>query len=302
MPKDPRISPVGAQTDIRMMMFAASGRGKTSLIATAAAAGRKVLLIRSPLDHVPRRALGTGMEEWVVSSWEDLMGGSGVLDYVRYEGDSWDWIWLDCWSIIQHVMLDDVWAGTVAEKPSRAFILDDKGQPGKPNLSPSSGLDKGEYGRNMERTGQFLRHMVGSKGYHLGITAHAVELPHPDNPDLGLVLQPWIQGKGMIPAICGMMNVICYLDVADDDGTRVLKFKETETLYAKDQTDSFLPDGEVEDPDLGKITDTIEKSMSGQGRQQRGSSRSGTPRRGGRRGATTTSAPKRGRGAARREH
>ena len=119
------------------MVHAYPGWGKTAFAATAAEAGYKTLFIRSPMDQVPKRALQAGADQYEVTTWEDMMGGDGILEYLRMADHGYEWVWLDCLSIIQDVLLDDVWAAVVAEKPGRG------------TLTPAGGLDRGEYGRNM---------------------------------------------------------------------------------------------------------------------------------------------------------
>jgi hypothetical protein len=243
----PEIKPVGAGDWVRMMLYAFPGWGKTSFLATAAEAGMKTLIIRTPMDQVPKRALRSGADEVVVTTWEDMMGNSdSVLDVLRFSDHGYEWVWWDNISVDQDVLLDDVWAATVDAKPARAYKLDGSGNKAGLNLSPTSGMDKGEYGRNMERIQQFIRHIVGINTFHFGITAHPVEGPHPTKEEGGDLLQPWIQGRGMIPKICGYMNVIGFMELKDgEEGDlpwRQLHLRENARFYAKDLYDAF-PEG-----------------------------------------------------------
>lgn len=232
---------------IRMMLYAPPGWRKTSLIATAAAAGQKVLLIRSPLDLVPKRIIGSGVQQMVVKTWEDMMGEGGALEYLQYKGREWDWVWLDCLSIMQDVLLDDIWEATRLDKPARD------------NLTPTGGKDRGEYGRNMERIGEWIRHVIGCNTFNFGVTCHPWEGPHPvDDEATSLLLQPWIQGKNMIPKICGYMNVVAFLELKETDAATWsrLHVKESPRFYAKDLFDAY-PKGYADNPTLPQIQEAL---------------------------------------------
>jgi hypothetical protein len=220
----PRITPVGRDEWMRWVMFAYPGAGKTSYIATAAAAGLRTLII--------------------------------------------DWVWWDNISVAEDKLLDDVWQNTVAEKPSRAFHIDKQtGKPGKPNLSPTSGLDKGEFGRNMERIGQWVRHMVGCNSFHFGIMAHPHEGQHPTNDEGGTLLRPYVQGKMMSEKICGYANLVGFMEVLEGDDDlrwRRLHVRESSRWYAKDQYDAF-PKGYIDEPTIPKMHEAIKKAMRSSG-------------------------------------
>lgn len=283
MPGITAVGSTGAGRWARVCFYNYPGSHKTSLIGDGTAG--KVLIIRSPMDNIPARIRANkNVQEWVVSTWEEMSGDSdSVLQYMRHEGHEWDWIWLDCLSVLQDVLLDDVWQATVAYKPHRAA------------LTPQGGMDAGEYWRNAERLQQFIRSAVGSSGYHFGIACHLDEGDHPDNPDL-TVLRPFIHVKGMVQKICGYMNVIGYLQLkADEDGKNPynrLHVRESPFWYAKDLYDAF-PQGYIDDPNMGEFTKAIERAYeAGQSQQTR-------PARGGRKTATAPASRKK-RGAAKR--
>src|SRR3954469_21976889 len=169
MPGIQDVGSTGAGAYARMLLYAHPGHHKTSLIGDGTAG--KILIVRSPIDNIPTRIRkNKNIKEWTVTTWEEMSGDSdSVLMYLQHEGSEWDWVWLDCLSILQWVLLDDVWAATVAAKPERK------------NLTPTGGLDKGEYWRNAERLDQFIRHVVGSTGFHFGVTCHVEEGDHPDD-------------------------------------------------------------------------------------------------------------------------
>lgn len=247
------------------MLYSFPGWGKTSYLGTAADAGLKSLLIRSPMDQVPARILASGTDEVVVTRWEDMMGGDGILDHLRYSDHGYDWVFFDCISIIEDVLLDDVWAAVVDAKPHRG------------TLTPEGGLDRGEYGRNMERLQQWTRHMVGINSFHLCFTAHPHEGQHPTNDEGGFLLRPYIQGKNMTEKICGYMNIVSFLEVMEEDKKhwRRLHFRESPRYYAKDLYDAF-PTGYLDDPTVAKVMAAVEAAKKGR--------KPTATRRGGRRG------------------
>jgi hypothetical protein len=286
----PGIQPVGTGDWIRKMLYSHPGWGKSSLIGTASEAGLRTLIIRTYMDQLPARILKLpNIDEFLANTHEQMQE---ILDFCRMSASfPYDWVWWDNISIDQDVLLDDIWAGTVADKPSRGFILGDDGKALRPNLSPTSGLDKGEYGRNAERIQQWVRHMVGCNRFHFGITAHPMEGPHPANDEGGDLLVPYIQVKNMPSKICGYMNMVGFLQLEEDDEEnkfRRMYYKENDRFYAKDLYDAFLPDGYLDNPTIPKIMTAVEKA-----RQKR----LGKPQSTTRRGAKRTQA-KRGRRAA----
>lgn len=267
---DVPIRDAGKDAYIRHLNYAYPGHGKTSYIGTGAPEGLKVLLVRSPMDSVPLRVLGSGTKEWVVRDWEEQFQ---VLEYCQYHGSEWDWIWWDCMSVAQDVLLDDLWEKVIAEKPHRN------------SLTPAGGLDRGEYGRNMERISRWVRHMVGCNSFHFGITAHPYEGPHPTNDEGGVLLQPWVQGKNMVSKICGYMNTVTFMEVKENDkgvNWRRMYFRENERFYAKDQQDGFKEKGYVDNPTLAQVTAALVGGTKSKGR---------STSRGRRTTATTTARP-----------
>jgi len=265
------VGSTGAGRWARVCLYNYPGTRKTSLIGDGTAG--KVLIIRSPMDNIPARILkNKNVQEWVVSTWEEMSGDSdSVLQYMQHEGHEWDWIWVDCFSIMQDVLLDDVWAATVADKPHRAA------------LTPAGGMAQGEYWRNAERLQQFIRHAFGSSGFHFGITCHLDEGDHPDNPEI-TVLRPFIHVRGMVQKICGYMNVVGYLQLKEDDKDvpySRLNVRESPHWYAKDLYDAF-PKGYIDNPTLGEFTAAIEAAYKGTAPKPRSSRRktASAPRRG----------------------
>ena len=256
----PGIRPAGQLDWIRMMLFSFPGWGKSSLVGTAAQLGR-LLIIRSSMDLLPTRILKVpGVDEYVADTWEKMLE---VQDFLRMSNHGYQWVAWDCPSVAQDVLLDDIWEGTVAAKPTRAWVVDDRGRKVRPNTSPTSGLDQGEYGRNMERIQQWVRHIVGAQTFHFIMTGHAWEGPNRVDDVGGVFLQPWIQGKGMISKLCGYCNIITFLEVVEegeeDEGMRRAHFRPNSRWYAKDLYDAF-PDGYLDDPTMPKIVSAIESA------------------------------------------
>jgi hypothetical protein len=168
-----------------------------------------------------------------------------ALEYLRYGGGAeWDWIWLDSISLFQDHGLDDIWDDVVKRKPARKEF----------------GLDRGEYGINMFRLAQWVRHVVGTDSFNFGITAHPTEMQasfDDDEPDL---LMPYIQGRNMAPKICGYMNIVAYLRVIRSKKTgnprRLLTARAEDRWYGKDQFDAF-PQGKLYDPTIPKMMELI---------------------------------------------
>jgi hypothetical protein len=217
-----------------MCMYSIPGVGKTRLIGQGSG---KTLILHPPTDHMDSIRSGRA-EEWTMRDWDDM---DRALDYARScKPGEWDWWWLDSVSLFQDHGLDDIWANVLAEKPLRI----------------KHGIDKGEYGVNMHRLGQWFRHMVGQakdyQTFNFGFTAHQAETYGPDGETM--MLMPWVQGKNMPAKLCGYMNIVAYLEIKGDK--RVLRTRATETYYAKDQYDAWA-NGRVVEPTMDKIDAAI---------------------------------------------
>lgn len=263
MPDAPlNIRPISEGDWIRWMLYSYPGWGKTSLLATAAELGR-TLIIHTSLDQLPARIMKIpNLDHVVCDRWGKM---EAVGDMLRMTKHGFFFVWWDCVSVAQDVLLDDVWEATVDEKPQRAYKLDQSGKRIGPNLTPTSGLDKGEYGRNMERISQWVRHMVGAESFHFGITAHPYEGPNQINDEGGVFLQPWIQGKEMIQKTCGYMNIVSFLELKEvekEDGVkqtwRRIHTNPSPRFYAKDLYDAMLPKGYMDNPTVPKVVSRIE--------------------------------------------
>jgi hypothetical protein len=157
---------------------------------------------------------------------------------------------MDSISLWQDIGLDDIWETVLNEKPARRRY----------------GLDKAEYGINMFRLAQWIRHIVGAQQFNFGVTAHPADLPEGGQyeSDSRELLMPFIQGKNMSNKICGYMNVVAYLDLAKskkDPPPRILRFNATDEYYAKDQFKAF-EGGKLLNPTMPEIIRLIEEAKA----------------------------------------
>jgi len=222
------------------------GGGKSRLAGTSEG---KVLFIRPPFEYVDSviAAGNSSAEEWIVPDWDEM---DQVLEYLRMEGNKWDWVWLDSISLWQDAGLDDIWDTVVREKPARARY----------------GLDRQEYNINMTRLARWVRHVVGPDTFHFGVTAHSEPLASPDKDEDGdpiVKLMPWVQGKQMANKICGYMNLVTFLEVkgvSNDKKVRVLHTTSTEVWYGKNQFDKTGDDWAIRRPTVPELMSRIEAS------------------------------------------
>lgn len=224
---------------INILLYGHPGAGKTRFIGTGPA---KTLIIRPPVDHLNsiKNEARRGKHQWVVRSWTDMLD---ALEYLRERrGAGYEWVWLDSISLFQDTGLDDIWSAVLARKPTRGEY----------------GLDKAEYGVNMFRLGQWVRHIVGMEQFNFGCTAHPAFMENPfseDEENIEPIMMPYIQGKNMAPKICGYMNIVGYLAVNKlKDGTerRTLIARATERTYGKDQFDA-IPNGRLTNPSIPRL-------------------------------------------------
>lgn len=215
---------------IKILVYGIPGAGKSVLAGTSPG---RVLILRPPTDHLDSLPAGSAVDEWVMSDWDDM---TEATEYLRHEGGKdYDWVWVDSISLLQDHTLDHVWADAVARKPTRAEY----------------GVDKGEYGINMSRLGEWFRHVVGADQFNFGVTAHPFETVDLESEP---VMMPWVQGKQMSEKICGYMNVVGRLFVKD--GKRILETEHKGLYWAKDQ----LGIGRVLEPTMPKVLAKVSKA------------------------------------------
>lgn len=253
-----------ASRHIRFGLYGDSGIGKTRLVGTTEG---KVMLIRTNVDHIDSilsAGMGANIEERVVRDWTD---SNDLRDELRQDGARWDWVWLDSASLWQDVMMDDVWAAAIHDRPDRYRY----------------GLDKQEHGINQLRMGTWIRHVVGADLFNFGWTAHAQDLPSPDLDEQGdpiEKLMPYIHGGqgNFAQKWCGYSNFVAYMR-KDKKGRRLLHTESNAIYYAKNQYEPRGVDWELVSPTMPMIMDRIKSN----GRT--GSSRTARKRRAGTRRA-----------------
>lgn len=237
-----------ASRHVRLGLYGDSGVGKTRLVGTTPG---KVLLLRSPVDHIDSilsAGMGGNITERVLRDWSDA---NDTLEELRATGDKWDWVWLDSASLTQDVMMDDIWGVVLRERPDRYRY----------------GLDKQEHGINQLRLGSWMRHIVGADLFHFGWTAHAQDLPSPDLDDEGdpiEKLMPYIHGArgGLAQKFCGYSNLICYMR-KDKKGNRIIHTESNPVYYAKNQYEPQGVDWKLVAPTMPKLMAKINKPSSG---------------------------------------
>lgn len=232
------IHEVGETKFVKLLSYAMFGVGKTIFTGSA---GPKSLILRPPTDHtdsiISFYPKGQRPKEWIVHDWDEMEEAG---QYLRQHGSEWEWVTLDSLSVWQDTGLDDIWAAVIERRPDRAAL--------------HAGMDKGEYGRNMERIGQWVRNVVSIDTFNFGITCFPTM--RLDAPSGDRKLMPWVQGVMMSEKICGYMNMVGYMEKKISPSTgrvyRQMTFEETPDFYAKDQFNAFEKHRLI-DPTLPKI-------------------------------------------------
>lgn len=215
-----------------------SGIGKTRLIGTLDTP--RNLIIRSPVDHIDSiltAGMGDNFEEEVVSSWEKMDGE--LKPMLRQDGGKYDWVWLDTAPLVQDVLMDDIWAMVLGEKPDRYRY----------------GLDKQEHGINQLRLGGWMRDVIGCDLFNFGWTAHSTLLASPDQDEEGEAvekLMPSVHGgKGaMSVKFCGYSKFVGYYRKSPDGKRRILHTDSSPVYYAKNQYDPVGKDWAMVNPTM----------------------------------------------------
>jgi hypothetical protein len=276
-----QVRPVAQSGTCSMLVFGDAGGGKTTYIGSGGK-DYSILLIRSPEDHVDC-ILGSGVNEIVVRDWEEM---NEVQSMLHHEGGKYDWVWLE-FALWQERGLRDVYG----------VALDRAGAPGTParDHRKQFGPDKGEFRINMDRITELVADLSSSEAFHFGMTAHSWVGPtifteddiRDDLPSEQV--QPWVQGKNMIPKISGMFNVVGYLYVTQakirgqQREVRKIQFDKTPNMYVKNQIKK--PDGTSIIPEGYMINPTLPKFMEAYNTRQRSAGRA-RPVRGRRSGRT----------------
>jgi hypothetical protein len=243
---------IGSSKFTKTLIYANWGAGKTVFIGSG---GRQTLILRAPTDHTDSILNFYPPElrprEWIVHDWDEM---EQVHQYLRLNGSDWENVWLDSISAWQDTGLDDIWAAVLERRPDRNQL--------------HAGKDKGEYGRNMDRLGEWVRNVVSLDTFNFGITAWPTTKL--DAPNGERKMMPWVQGSMMSEKICGYMNQVGFMDVKRSPSSgrvyRVIDFNETDDFYAKDQFDAF-PNGRLVDPTLPKLLEAVEAKKGNVPRQ-----------------------------------
>lgn len=235
------------------LLFGVPGVGKTPMIGEVG----RTLIIRPPTDHTDSIENPSNVMEIVIKNWSDQIE---AFQYVHQEGwKEFDNVWIDSLSGWQDFGLRDVLEDAVLRNPVKRGI--EKGG----QIIAEFGADQGEYGINFTRITNWIQDMCGlaSEGkINFGVTAHPVDWFDPAADDT--VVAPWIQGKGMIPKICGYMNVITYMQSVQRESKppQTQLFSSGPGFYGKDQFHAFptLKSGKrgLVEPTMDRILELFE--------------------------------------------
>lgn len=247
-PRDPRLSKTA-----QMLLHGPPGIGKTLLVAQH----KPTLIMHPPTDHLDSIKEPGNVKELILNDHDDSDQAyeflqQGGLDKTFPGVDPLDiWVWLDSLSLFQNHGLDEIWNNLIAAHPHRK----------------EWGMDKGEYGRNMERISRRVRELVGlskAGAFHLGITCHSELMYDPETDSDKLM--PYVQGKNMSTSTMAAMNLVGYYRWArigkgkQAKRVRVIDFHETDSFKAKDQLNAFGSKGRIVSPTMPEVHRLIRKS------------------------------------------
>lgn len=237
------IRDIGESKFTKILVQAMPGVGKTVFVGSG---GPKSLILRPPTDHTDAILRHYTKEqrpkEWVLHDWDEA---DTAGEYLRLHGHEWDFVTLDSISLFQETGLDDIWQAVIERRPGRNAL--------------HAGKDKGEYGRNMDRLGEWVRNIVALDAFNFCITAFpTLKFGAPGSGEVKYM--PWIQGTMMSEKICGYMNMVGYMQKLRSPSSgrvyRQISFDETDDWYAKDQFEAF-PNFKFIDPTLPKLTAAV---------------------------------------------
>jgi hypothetical protein len=233
---------------INMCLYADNGTGKTSLITSEP---RTLVLQADPGGTTTAASLGRTGRYKIITKWTDL---EDTEEYFRNGPGTkkFGWVWLDSISLFQDIGLEDIMVNLI--KPA---AQGGKGRSHREVFHP----DKGEYGENMNRIKLFVRHMCGMP-INFGFTAFPFRTEDEQSGEVQYL--PWVQGKGMPNALCGMVDVIGYMKIVQRDGQdrQAVYFKKKDMYYAKDRFGA-LPAAML-DPTIPKIEGLIKARLASQ--------------------------------------
>jgi len=222
---------------LKVLIYGHPGHWKTRFVGSCGELG-PTLLLRPPTDTTASIAGWPNVKEWVIRDHGEL---EDAYQEVRSSRE-WSWVWLDSISQWQDTGLDDIWNTVLTEKPARARY----------------GLDQGEYGINMFRISQWVRHMAAQADegfFNFGITAHPRELSPFEDGEGKEMMMPWIQGRNMAPKICGYMHIVGFIEITKE-GKRVLRTESGPRYYAVDRFHA-VPKGRLLEPTAKKLVQAI---------------------------------------------
>lgn len=238
----PNIRPVGETKFIKLLVYSMWGVGKTVFVGSG---GPRTLILRPPTDHtdsiLTHYPAAERPQEWVIRDWDEM---DSAFQYLQMHGHEWDWVWLDSISLWQDTGLDDIWAAVKERRPERNVL--------------HAGMDKGEYGRNMDRLSSWVRNVVSADTFNFGITAHYTT--RLETPTGEVKYMPWVQGSMMSEKVCGYMTMVGYMEkrISPSSGRefRQITFTETKDFYAKDQYNAFEK-ARLVDPTIPKLAAAV---------------------------------------------
>jgi hypothetical protein len=236
------IVPVAQDDDnnfINMVLYGDNGVGKTPMIGTGE---RTLILEADPRGTSSAKAAGSRADKMPVREHRDLLE---AYEYLRHGGtDDYHWVWLDSMALFQEGGLRGIMEDLHARKSHREVWLP----------------DKGEYGQNMNRIKLWVANMVDLP-IHFGFTT---TVHRQEDEDTGKVTyQPWIQGRNMIPTVCGYMNMIAWMYTKVKEGgdqETVIRTRKAGKYYARDRFNA-IPNGRMVSPSIPRIERLVSKKL-----------------------------------------